>query len=232
MPSASASDLSAPSAVFSRRGTRAPLSQGRPRGRSRHRDALPALSRSGGSGRGRLRGEDDPVRGRLRGGGRPAAATEPWQAFVDYVHFLLQEQVDDPGFWHVLIAPLSGSAGFAAQHRRALNATTALVERVVEARVVREGFSHSDLYLLTLANTGLIRASRSTRVAASRRLGALHARWVPASLNRAASARARRVKRRSARGATRMTGSAGQFAAQLARSASRSARWCRARRCR
>lgn len=97
---------------------------------------------------------------------------EPWPAFADYVHFILEEQVDDPGFSDVLIAPLSGSAGFAAQHRRALQATTALVERIVEAGVVRDDFSHSDLYLLTLANSGLIRGSRSSRAAASRRLGA------------------------------------------------------------
>jgi AcrR family transcriptional regulator len=100
------------------------------------------------------------------------AVTEPWPAFVDYVHFILEEQVDDPGFSDVLIAPLSGSAAFAAQHRRALNATTVLVERVVAAGVVRQDFSHPDLYLLTLANSGLIRASRSSRAAASRRLGA------------------------------------------------------------
>lgn len=97
---------------------------------------------------------------------------EPWSALVDYVHFILKEQTEDPGFSDVLIAPLTGTPTFAAQRRRALKATTALVERVVEAGVVREGFSHSDLFLLTLANSGLQRASRSSRAAASRRLGA------------------------------------------------------------
>lgn len=163
--------LFAASAVFSRRGTRAPLDE---------------VAREAGVGIAtlyrRFPDRADLVEAVFEEkmtryadvceAAADRAVTEPWQAFVDYVHFILEEQVDDPGFSDVLIAPLSGSAGFAAQHRRALNATTALVERVVEARVVREGFSHSDLYLLTLANTGLIRASRSTRVAASRRLGA------------------------------------------------------------
>jgi AcrR family transcriptional regulator len=100
------------------------------------------------------------------------SATEPWPAFVDYVHFILEEQVSDPGFSDVLIAPLGGSKSFAAHHRRALRATTALVQRIVAAGVVRDGFAHADLYLLTLANSGLIRGSRNSRMAASRRLGA------------------------------------------------------------
>lgn len=98
--------------------------------------------------------------------------TEPWPAFVAYVNFILEEQVTDPGFSDVLIAPLSGSRAFAAEHRRALTATTALVERIVTSGVVREDFTHSDLYLLTLANSGIIRTSRTSRVAASRRLAA------------------------------------------------------------
>lgn len=100
------------------------------------------------------------------------ALTEPWPAFVDYVHIILDEQISDPGFSDVIIAPLSGSAAFAIEHRRALDGTTRLVERIIDAGVVREGFAHSDLYLLTLANAGLSRASRTARKAASRRLGA------------------------------------------------------------
>jgi AcrR family transcriptional regulator len=100
------------------------------------------------------------------------ALTEPWEAFTRYVHTILEEQAADPGFSDVLLAPLSGSPAFAAHHRRALNATTTLVERAVAAGVLREGFDHSDLYLLTLANAGLARGARSARMAASRRLGA------------------------------------------------------------
>ena len=100
------------------------------------------------------------------------AETEPWEAFSDYVHHILQAQAADPGFSDVLLAPLTGSKAFAAHHRRALVATTALIERVVSAGVVRADFDHSDLYLLTLANGGLNRASGRTRAAASGRLAA------------------------------------------------------------
>lgn len=100
------------------------------------------------------------------------SATEPWAAFESYVRYILEEQANDPAFADVLIAPLVGSPVFEQQHRRALRATIRLVKRAQNAAVVRDGFNHSDLYLATLANAGLVRSARSSGVEASQRFAA------------------------------------------------------------
>lgn len=162
--------LCAAAAVFSRRGTSAPLDEvAREAGvgiatlyrRFPDRDDLIAA----------VFEEKMSIYADMSEAAAERARTEPWEAFSAYVRFILAEQASDPGFSDVLLAPLSGSAAFAEQHRRALTATTALIARVVAAGVVRPDFDHSDLYLLTLANAGLARTSRRSREAASHRLG-------------------------------------------------------------
>jgi len=100
------------------------------------------------------------------------ARSEPWQAFSGYVTYILEQQAQDPAFADVLVAPLSGSAIFAEHQGQALHFTMLLIERAQAAGVVRSDFHHSDLYVLTLANSGLARAAGSSAVEASRRLGA------------------------------------------------------------
>jgi AcrR family transcriptional regulator len=100
------------------------------------------------------------------------ALTEPWEAFSDYLMFVLEHQVTDPAFADALLAPLLGSEIFAAQHRRALDASFVLVDRVQAAGVVRPDLHHADLQLLILANAGVARATRRTAPQAWRRLTA------------------------------------------------------------
>ena len=163
--------LSAAAAVFARRGTDAPFDEvAREAGVGiatlyrrfpERADLIQAVFEEKMS-RYADRAEATAVRARI----------EPKAAFLDYVEFILKEQATDPSFAEVLIAPLTGSPAFAVHHRRALVATTKLVEEVVAAGVVRSDFAHSDLYLLTLANAGLVRAARSNAAPASRRFAA------------------------------------------------------------
>jgi AcrR family transcriptional regulator len=100
------------------------------------------------------------------------ALTQPWEAFSSYLMFVMEHQVTDPAFADALLAPLLGSEIFAAQHRRALDASFVLVDRVLAAGVVRPDFHHADLHLLILANAGVARATRRTAPQAWRRLTA------------------------------------------------------------
>lgn len=88
------------------------------------------------------------------------ALTEPWEAFRDYVLFIMQQQANDIAFSDVILSPKRGTELFREQTRRALRASIELVDRVKEAGAIRPDFEHSDLYLLTNANSGLIRGTR------------------------------------------------------------------------
>lgn len=101
------------------------------------------------------------------------ARTEPWSALSDHVHAVVDAQIADRGFSDALLKPSGASPGFADEHRRAFTATAELVATVVEAGVVRPDFDHFDLYLLTLANSGLQRMARTSRAPAAHRLAAL-----------------------------------------------------------
>ena len=54
---------------------------------------------------------------------------------------------------------------------RALPASIELVDRAREAGVIRPDFDHSDLYLLTQANAGLVKGTRRSPPNAWRRFG-------------------------------------------------------------
>jgi AcrR family transcriptional regulator len=98
------------------------------------------------------------------------ALREPWEALEEYVTHIMRAQAEDAAFADVIIAPLTGSALFAGYHGRALASTITLVKRAKAARVVRADFEHADLYLLTLANAGLIHTAGDSATEASRRL--------------------------------------------------------------
>jgi AcrR family transcriptional regulator len=98
------------------------------------------------------------------------ALAEPWQALEEYVTHMMSEQSTDPAFADVIAAPLTGSRLFIGHHRNALTSTITLVERVKAAKVVRGDFEHADLFLLTLANTGISHGAGESAPEASRRL--------------------------------------------------------------
>ncbi|MFV0407140.1 MAG: TetR/AcrR family transcriptional regulator [Propioniciclava sp.] len=85
------------------------------------------------------------------------ALSQPWEAFRDQVHFLLDQQADDVALGEVILDPRATTDGFQAQVRRTFDAATLLVERVQAAGAIRPDFDASDLYLLLHAGAGLIR---------------------------------------------------------------------------
>ena len=99
------------------------------------------------------------------------AIAAPWEAFRDWVLFILEQQATDLAFSDVLLGSGSGSELFRAELRRAFRASVQLVERARKAGAIRADFDHSDLYLLQQANAGLVRGARSSAPEAWRRFG-------------------------------------------------------------
>lgn len=97
------------------------------------------------------------------------AVREPWPAFSDHLRFLLHEQAIDVGFSEVVQDPAGGSEAFREQHHRAFRASLQLVQAATDAGVLRAGFRHTDLLIVTRANHGLVRAAGGTAVADSAR---------------------------------------------------------------
>lgn len=100
------------------------------------------------------------------------AVDDPWEALSTHVMRVLEMQAGDPALADALIGPVAGSTLFAAEHRRAIDATGVLVDRAKAAGAVRPDFDHSDLYLLAVANAGLVHVARTAAPDGSRRLGA------------------------------------------------------------
>lgn len=98
------------------------------------------------------------------------ALTEPWPAFSEYVLYLLEAQASDRAFAQLIAEAGAEPRLFSDQLRLALRNTILLVSRAKRAGVLRPGFDHSDLYLLTLANAGLTTGEHPD---AWRRFGAL-----------------------------------------------------------
>lgn len=99
------------------------------------------------------------------------ALTEPWEAFREYVHFILEQQAMDIAFSDVILSPRRGTELFRKQMDRALRASVLLVDRARAAGAIRPDFDHSDLYLLTQANAGLVKGTRRSAPDAWRRFG-------------------------------------------------------------
>jgi AcrR family transcriptional regulator len=100
-----------------------------------------------------------------------AALAHPWEAFRDYVLYILEQQAADLAFSDLILGPGRGTELFRKQMRRALGASVTLVDRAKEAGAIRADFDHSDLFLLTAANAGLLRATNRLAPDAWRRLG-------------------------------------------------------------
>jgi hypothetical protein len=92
-------------------------------------------------------------------------------SFRDYVLFILEQQAADIAFSDVILSQRRGTALFRQQMDRALPASIELVDRAREAGVIRPDFDHSDLYLLTQANAGLVKGTRRSAPNAWRRFG-------------------------------------------------------------
>lgn len=88
------------------------------------------------------------------------ARSAPWEAFRDYVMFILEQQATDLAFSDVIVSPRGMSELFQEHNERAFRASVTLVERVAEAGAVRPDFHHSDLYLLTNANRGVLQGTQ------------------------------------------------------------------------
>jgi AcrR family transcriptional regulator len=99
------------------------------------------------------------------------AVSEPWEAFRDYVLFMLEQQATDLAFAEVIVDPRAATELFRTEIRRALDSSVRLIDRVKAAGAIREDFDHSDLYMVLNANAGLIRAAGRAAPQASRRLG-------------------------------------------------------------
>lgn len=88
------------------------------------------------------------------------ALTEPWEAFRDYVLFIMEQQADDLAFSDIILSPSRGTDVFHSELGRAFDASVTLVDRVRAAGVVRQDFDHTDLHMLLYANGGLVRGAQ------------------------------------------------------------------------
>ncbi|MCI2956682.1 TetR/AcrR family transcriptional regulator [Agromyces atrinae] len=97
------------------------------------------------------------------------ALTEPWEAFRDWVLFILEQQATDLAFSDVILSA-TGSDLFRDEVKRTLRASLHLVNRARAAGAIRPDFDHSDLLMLQYANAGLIRGTQAASPDAWRRL--------------------------------------------------------------
>jgi AcrR family transcriptional regulator len=97
------------------------------------------------------------------------AGEAPWEAFRDWVLFILEQQATDLAFSDVILSADSGSELFQAEVRRALRASLLLVKRTRAAGAIRSNFDHSDLLMLQHANGGLVRGTHQSAPDAWRR---------------------------------------------------------------
>ena len=99
------------------------------------------------------------------------AIDQPWEAFRDWVLFILEQQATDLAFSDVLLSDNAGSELFQTDFRRALRDSIRLVNRARAAGVIRPDFDHSDLLMLQHANAGVVRGTHQVAPKAWRRFG-------------------------------------------------------------
>lgn len=99
------------------------------------------------------------------------ARTQPWDAFRDFVMFMLEQQARDLAFGEAILSPGLGTELFRVQNRRAVRAAHELVEAIRRAGAVRPDFDATDLFMLMHANAGLSRATRRSAPNAWKRFG-------------------------------------------------------------
>ena len=99
------------------------------------------------------------------------AALRPWEAFRDFVLYIVEEQAADFGFSEIVRSTSRCDDLFPEQSRRAVAASAALITRARDAGVVRPDLVPADLHLLMSANSGVIRELHSRE--ASTRLAEL-----------------------------------------------------------
>jgi AcrR family transcriptional regulator len=99
------------------------------------------------------------------------ARSKPWEAFRDYVLFILEQQAEDLAFTDVIMTTGAGTSRLSQEGKRAFRATLQLVDRAKRSGAIREDFDHSDLYLMLQANAGLVRGTQRLAPLAWRRFG-------------------------------------------------------------
>lgn len=99
------------------------------------------------------------------------ALRQPWEAFRDFVLFMLEAQATDLAFSEMIINPQAATELFRGQIRRGYAASVQLVDRAKAVGAIRPDFDQSDLYMLLNANAGVVRAARRAAPQASLRLG-------------------------------------------------------------
>lgn len=98
------------------------------------------------------------------------ARDTPWESFEAFVLYMLEQQASDRAFGEALLRPASGLVDFEREITRAMRASQTLVARARAAGVLREGFRHSDLRMLMLANSGLASVPQGEQAPSWRRL--------------------------------------------------------------
>lgn len=99
------------------------------------------------------------------------ARSEPWEAFSEWVLFILEQQATDLAFSEVILSAGAGSELFQSEVRRALRASIHLVNRARSVGAIRADFDHSDLLMMQHANAGLVSGTRLIAPGAWRRFG-------------------------------------------------------------
>lgn len=92
-------------------------------------------------------------------GAAERALASPWEAFHDYVWFVLEQQASDLAFSEVITSGDGATELFSAHRERALEAAKLLTERARAAGAIRDDFHHSDLLLFMSAAMGVLSAT-------------------------------------------------------------------------
>lgn len=94
---------------------------------------------------------------------------DPWSGFCGFVWQICEMQATDRGFAHVLTMTFPNATQFAAEHKRAFDATVELIRRAQGTGTLRDEFVPQDLVILLMANAGVVAATADAAPEAWRR---------------------------------------------------------------
>ncbi|MGX1675559.1 TetR/AcrR family transcriptional regulator [Streptomyces sp. NPDC055400] len=95
---------------------------------------------------------------------------DPWAGFCTYVERICGMQASDRGFTDVITMALPASETAQEVRERAYRAAVELIRRAQESGGLREDFVPEDIFVLLMANAGLVHATRGAAPHAWRRL--------------------------------------------------------------
>ena len=87
------------------------------------------------------------------------ALTRPWEAFSDFVMYVLEQQAENLALAEISIPSARCDALFPVQSHRIVDSSVLLVDRAKAAGALRPDFEHRDLWLLKDASATLGRTS-------------------------------------------------------------------------